>query len=97
MASGLSREFLAATVTLNEPFSREEMDAVLQQLKRNKAADLQGLRAEQLKEPATLSDAATGSTEDGTADVQQVFAEPLMHLCNLYLSAGTVLAELAEA
>ncbi len=66
--------------TLNEPFSREELDAVLQQLKCNKAADLQGLRAEQLKEPPNRSDAATGSTEDGTADVQQVFAEPLLHL-----------------
>jgi hypothetical protein len=52
--------------TLNEPFSRQELDAVLQQLKRNKAADLQGLRAEQLKDSYTTPSTPPTATADST-------------------------------
>ena len=77
-----------ASNDLNEPFTEAEMDAVLDQLKRNKAADTHGLRAELLKDCIVV---------DAEGVPYRMLAAPLLHLCNLYLTNGAVAPEVAKA
>ena len=74
---------------LNAPFSMQELQDVLSKLKRDKAADLQGLRAE------LFVDCGVGVDELGAPC--NALEGPLLHLCNLYLANGMVTAPVATA